>query len=771
MKRNRISIAALRRRNAFTLIELSIGLTILSLIAAGALTVGGVMVEQQQYTGSNQRVVDAKKALANYFAVQGRLPCPASRTAAPDTAGFGVEVNCGAGGAAPAGTLRRNGGTNYANASPNMAGIVRYGVLPVRTLGLRDSAMFDDYGNRISYAMSEQFGTVQSFAAINGAITLVDGNTNAIASANTANAAVFVVYSHGPNGAGSYRGSTGSANSTACLAAAVDEAENCNDNGVFMDTRFNNGVNAGDAYFDDMVQWVPKYLLATGGNANTASPGSDKQVIFNNSGYLSGAANFYWDYTNNRVGIGTATPSNPLHLLTTDSRMAYFQSSNASYNELSLKGNGATIWSLGVTGTSPAGAVLGVPANAFALAQDGTSTRLTVTNAGNMGVGIADPGITRFSVSGTNATAGNGYVAKIDNASTDVTKSMGLMVTAQAVGINASVRGADTTSSAVTGTHPNGTAGYLGRPTVGVQGTGTSGYGVWGSSTSAIGVVGQSTSSYGVRGETANNASGGVQGANTATGSYAVLAAGANGINVNNGTGGHAINATATGANSHGVVATSAAGYAFYGNNSGNHTAYFSQTGGAGLYAVYASGSIYTTGSYAPSDRRLKEDIAPLKTLSALEIVERLQPVSYRWKENTEAARSNTGTQFGLIAQDVLDVVPSAVREIRAGETPKGEKPTLNQQLGRFYTVDYERFVPFLIGAAQELHAELQAVKQENETLKARMDRIETALKEKGVVWPQADTEAAQGTDYRALALLFGGMLAGFFLHALTRRK
>lgn len=41
--------------------------------------------------------------------------------------------------------------------------------------------------------------------------------------------------------------------------------------------------------------------------------GANKQVIFNDGGALAGAANLYWDKVNNRVGVGTASPSTTFH--------------------------------------------------------------------------------------------------------------------------------------------------------------------------------------------------------------------------------------------------------------------------------------------------------------------------------------------------------------------------------------------------------------------------------------------------------------------------
>src|SRR5208283_3323231 len=48
------------------------------------------------------------------------------------------------------------------------------------------------------------------------------------------------------------------------------------------------------------------------GSSNAAkallAAGSDKQVQFNDAGNMTGEANFNWDYTNHRLGIGSAGP-------------------------------------------------------------------------------------------------------------------------------------------------------------------------------------------------------------------------------------------------------------------------------------------------------------------------------------------------------------------------------------------------------------------------------------------------------------------------------
>jgi hypothetical protein len=84
-----------------------------------------------------------------------------------------------------------------------------------------------------------------------------------------------------------------------------------------------------------------------------------------------------------------------------------------------------------------------------------------------------------------------------------------------------------------------------------------------------------------------------------------------------------------------------------------------SQTGklnSSGTFTV--SGDIIAFGS--PSDVTLKENIKPIE--NALDKVEKLQGVTFDWKEKTEDIL-NIKEDIGFIAQDVQKVLPELVRE------------------------------------------------------------------------------------------------------------
>lgn len=100
------------------------------------------------------------------------------------------------------------------------------------------------------------------------------------------------------------------------------------------------------------------------------------------------------------------------------------------------------------------------------------------------------------------------------------------------------------------------------------------------------------------------------------------------------------------------------------------------------------SGGTLTTSS---SDARLKQNIMTIP--NALDKVKKLRGVSFEWKAEPEI-----GTQLGLVAQEVLEVVPEVVFENDG-----------------YYGVDYSELIPVLINAVAEQQAVIEELRQEVE--------------------------------------------------------
>lgn len=118
------------------------------------------------------------------------------------------------------------------------------------------------------------------------------------------------------------------------------------------------------------------------------------------------------------------------------------------------------------------------------------------------------------------------------------------------------------------------------------------------------------------------------------------------------------------------------------------------------------------------SDRRMKKDISEADSAALLSAVQRLRPVRYQYKSEADVGDGQVGAHIGMIAQELQKVLPEFVCDG-----------------GDLLTVDYAGLSVVAIGAIQEqqrvisrTQADLDAVRAENQELRARLDRIEKML-------------------------------------------
>ena len=141
-------------RSGFTLVELSILLTILSIIAATAMMdmVTGSSNRAQNVT--MQRMSAIQEQLTKYYSVFYRIPCPSRTDVAPGNSQFGAEGG-------PVGSCAHSSGIlQPAIAAPTPKIVL--GSVPTRVLNLPDEYMFDGWGRRIDYVVDIRYTTVTS---------------------------------------------------------------------------------------------------------------------------------------------------------------------------------------------------------------------------------------------------------------------------------------------------------------------------------------------------------------------------------------------------------------------------------------------------------------------------------------------------------------------------------------------------------------------------------------------------------------------------------
>ena len=104
--------------------------------------------------------------------------------------------------------------------------------------------------------------------------------------------------------------------------------------------------------------------------------------------------------------------------------------------------------------------------------------------------------------------------------------------------------------------------------------------------------------------------------------------------------------------------------------------------------------------AYYSSDRRLKENITPIK--NPLVKLSKINGVEFDWKPTTEEEKrfvhANEGHDIGVIAQEIEKVLPETV------ETRKKSG---------YKAVKYEKIVPLLIEAIKELKQEVDELKKQ----------------------------------------------------------
>ena len=135
----------------------------------------------------------------------------------------------------------------------------------------------------------------------------------------------------------------------------------------------------------------------------------------------------------------------------------------------------------------------------------------------------------------------------------------------------------------------------------------------------------------------------------------------------------------------------------------------------------HADGDVIAN-STSVSDIRLKENLVELEPKESLEKLLSLQGYEFEWKHKDD------GTHYGIIAQDLLEVLPHAVTEKKLPfyDGDKSESDTYKEEWkkengvkdNKYYTARYEEIIPVLIEGMKELNNKIQKLETEVEELK-----------------------------------------------------
>jgi hypothetical protein len=135
----------------------------------------------------------------------------------------------------------------------------------------------------------------------------------------------------------------------------------------------------------------------------------------------------------------------------------------------------------------------------------------------------------------------------------------------------------------------------------------------------------------------------------------------------------------------------------------------------------FGNGNGYFTGTVSQnySDIRLKNDLGTID--NALNKVMQLRGFRYTInKLGQDLGFNDDGVEVGLSAQDVQAVLPEAVMLAGVDMAPGENGEVISKSGENYLTLRYDRVVPLLVNAIQELKADLDATKAELAALKGQ---------------------------------------------------
>jgi hypothetical protein len=241
-----------RSTSGFSLIQISIILTVAAIILASTLP-GGGKGDVNQRTLSTIAKLDAIEQATNDFMVKnGRRPCPASGGYDINARYFGVE-------AANAGTC--TGATPAVQLGPDIGtGFIIAGTVPTKTLGMTDDFAFDEWGRPFTYTVDRRATSKTSCYVLQSSRSTGGITIKTTGAGSTIDNTMVAYISHGKDAHGAFlaQGSTpanrsnrGITDADTLINAGVDSSF------VYNTTNFTNVRIKKDptATFDDVVYY------------------------------------------------------------------------------------------------------------------------------------------------------------------------------------------------------------------------------------------------------------------------------------------------------------------------------------------------------------------------------------------------------------------------------------------------------------------------------------------------------------------------------------
>jgi prepilin-type N-terminal cleavage/methylation domain-containing protein len=284
----------MRSRSGFTLIELSVVVLVLALLAAAAMRYANSQNDSNSITATNATLDALETALYNFENNFGRLPCPADLTQSENAAAFGTEVGTAGDGSctgynyinsatdpdAAGGSDNNYGGAADPLYDATTASQVVIGAIPTKALHIPDKLAYDAWGNKIFYAVDKRMTAASAFItyavtnATIGAIVIKKASKDTLANAVTYKA-IYALVSTGKNGHGGYARNLASAAIRVNAGSTnTDELDNCHCSSSAVATAFNRifvqkSRTANSASFTDSFDDITRFRTRASVNYST----------------------------------------------------------------------------------------------------------------------------------------------------------------------------------------------------------------------------------------------------------------------------------------------------------------------------------------------------------------------------------------------------------------------------------------------------------------------------------------------------------------------
>ena len=279
MKLKILNLMFLQQKSAFSLIEISIVLLILSFIAGLSLTTGVAYIEKEKVISTKEKLKFIDDALDLHRKVYGRLPCPAKREEQPEDRDYGLSYDCTGGRVGTWDECANQQGSGHPPSyckkifKSRLNKKVYTGAVPIKNLNLPMELMFDAWGSQITYAVPERevldsglreylikkeqeeaLAEPRRAFEIPQALIITDAFENSVTTAP--GGAGYILVSYGQDRIGAHSREKGTIFRECPNGSRVKSpyVENCDEDRHFIDAPYND-TGLEEDYFDDLVQW------------------------------------------------------------------------------------------------------------------------------------------------------------------------------------------------------------------------------------------------------------------------------------------------------------------------------------------------------------------------------------------------------------------------------------------------------------------------------------------------------------------------------------